>query len=68
MSSLSTARAPRWESLALPPPGFMPDGLTQHKLTRLLELRAVIDAMRCDREAQDPLLAWVTGREQPRNS
>ena len=41
----------------------MPDGLAQHKLTRLLELRAVIDALRCEREAQDPLLAWVISRD-----
>jgi hypothetical protein len=68
MSSLSTARAPRWDSLALPPSGFMPGGVTQHKLTRLLELRAVIDAMRCQQETHDPLLAWVTSQDRTANS
>jgi len=68
MSSLSTARAPRTEIAAFSPAGVMPDGLAQHKLTRLLELRAVIDAMRCEHERQDPLLAWVTARERAGNS
>ena len=63
MASLSTARAPRPVSWRSPRPGVMPDGLAQHKLNRLLELRAVIDALRCEREAQDPLLAWVSGAE-----
>jgi len=64
MSSLSTARAPRTEIAAFSPAGVMPDGLAQHKLTRLLELRAVIDAMRCTHERQDPLLAWLSSPDQ----
>ena len=46
------------------PPDIWPEGFAQHKLYRLLELRAVIDAMRCEGDAQDPLLAWVTAHEQ----
>jgi hypothetical protein len=30
-----------------------------------MELRAVIDALRCEHEVQDPLLAWITAHEQP---
>jgi hypothetical protein len=31
----------------------------QLRLDRLRELRAVIDTLRCEKESQDPLLAWV---------
>lgn len=68
MSSLSTAHAPRPDILALSQAGVMPDGLVQHKLTRLLELRAVIEAMRFEREARDPLLSWVSSRNRAENS
>ena len=34
------------------------------KLERLRELRAVIDTLRHECEAQDPLLAWVVDRER----
>lgn len=68
MSSLSTACAPRPDIVALSQAGVMPDGLVQHKLTRLLELRAIIDAMRFEREAQDPLLAWVRAQGRTGNS
>jgi len=64
MASLLFARRSHPELVAMSPAGAMPDGLAQHKLTRLLELRAVIDAMRSDRETQDPLLAWVTAQER----
>ena len=49
-------------------PGWLeswPEGYAQHKLSRLMELRAVIDALRCEHESQDPLLAWITAHEQP---
>jgi hypothetical protein len=62
MASQQTARAPRSDDAASPSQDFWPEGFTQHKLYRLLELRAVIDAMHYEREAPDPLLAWVTGR------
>jgi hypothetical protein len=34
------------------------------KLDRLRELRAAIDCLRSEREAQDPLLAWILEREK----
>ena len=40
-----------------------PDGLPRHKLDRLRELRAVIETLRCEREARDPLLTWIIERE-----
>jgi hypothetical protein len=43
--------------------GVEPPGLARHKLDRLRELRAVIDTLRCEREAKDPLLAWIIERE-----
>lgn len=54
------ARVTRLEYAPLPPADIWPEGFAQHKLYRLLELRAVIDAMRGEREARDPLLAWVS--------
>jgi hypothetical protein len=63
MASHTNARA-RPEHAPIPPPDLWPEGFAQHKLYRLLELRAVIDAMRCERQAQDPLLAWVTEHER----
>ena len=44
-----------------------PDGSARHKLDRLRELRAVIEALRCEREARDPLLSWLTERETVEN-
>ncbi len=43
----------------------------QHRLDRLLELRATIDALRTEQTSRDPLLAWVIEQEhseQPRGS
>ena len=40
------------------------DELEQLKLARLRELRSTIDALRSERESQDPLLAWAIGQEQ----
>ena len=68
MASLLNARQSRTELLSMSPAGVTSDGLAQHKLIRLLELRAVIDAMRCKHESQDPLLAWVPARERAGNS
>jgi hypothetical protein len=60
MASQSNARVTRPQHLPIPPPDLWPEGFAQHKLYRLLELRAVIDAMRCERETQDPLLSYVS--------
>jgi len=40
------------------------DGSPRQKLDRLRELRAVIETLRHEREAQDPLLVWVVERER----
>lgn len=43
----------------------------QHRLDRLLELRATIDALRNEQTSSDPLLAWVVEQERseyPRHS
>lgn len=37
--------------------------LEQLKLERLRELRSTIDALRVERESEDPLLAWAIGQE-----
>ena len=44
------------------PSGVAAEAIAQQKLTRLLELRAVIDSLRCEHEARDPLLSWVVAR------
>ena len=44
-----------------------PDGSPRLKLDRLRELRAVIETLRCEREAQDPLLAWIIEQERVDN-
>jgi hypothetical protein len=36
-----------------------PAELAQLKLDRLRELRSAIDALRCEQETRDPLLAWA---------
>lgn len=51
---------------------LMPRALTaaereQHRLDRLRELRATIDALRDEQVSRDPLLAWVI-RAEERNS
>lgn len=48
----------------------VPTTLEQHKLDRLRELRATIDALRQADSSQDPLLSWVVGQAQqpPRQS
>jgi hypothetical protein len=38
--------------------------LERHKLDRLRELRATIDALRQEKSSQDPLMAWVAGQPQ----
>lgn len=57
MASLSTV-------LAEPHNPLDPTG---HKLDRLLELRAVIDSLRREREFLDPLLTWIVERETTEN-
>lgn len=64
MASQFKNRSERLEDPSVPGQPAWPEGFTQHKLNRLLELRAVIDAMRSERETRDPLLAWVTAQER----
>jgi hypothetical protein len=64
MASQLNARVARSHQSAPLPTDIWPEGFTQHKLNRLLELRAVIGAMRGEREARDPLLAWVRTHER----
>ena len=40
-----------------------PAELEQHRLDRLLELRAVIETLRSEQVGKDPLLAWVIEQE-----
>jgi hypothetical protein len=68
MASLLSARVERAQRVAYSPCAIPSEALEQHKLNRLLELRAVIDAMRCEREARDPLLSWVKERERAENA
>jgi hypothetical protein len=63
MASQLNARVARIQHPLPPSPEIWPEGFAQHKLSRLLELRAVIDAMRSEHETRDPLLAWVTAHE-----
>ena len=62
MASQSSARIARYETPL--PSDAWPEGFAQHKLNRLLELRAVIDVMRGEGGAQDPLLAWAMADER----
>ncbi len=62
MASLSPARTA--SVVAFSPSGVIPGELAQFKLSRLRELRAVIDSLRCEREARDPLLSWVVEQEK----
>jgi hypothetical protein len=68
MTSLSSAHAAHAHPGAFTGAPDMFHGLAEHKLSRLLELRAVIDAMRSDRESRDPLLSWAVAREHTDNS
>jgi hypothetical protein len=68
MASQMNARVARIQHPLPAPPEIWPEGYAQHKLSRLMELRAVIDALRCEHESQDPLLAWIAAHEQPRVS
>jgi hypothetical protein len=62
MASLLPARAA--SLVAFSPSGDVPGELAQFKLSRLRELRAVVDSLRCEREARDPLLSWVVEQEK----
>ena len=64
MASQLNARIARSEYVPIPPPDLWPEGFAQHKLNRLLELRAVIDSMRGERATQ----AWVTAHEEAHGS
>ena len=63
MASQLNAGVARIQHPLPPTPEIWPEGFAQHKLYRLLELRAVIDAMRGEHETQDPLLAWVRAHQ-----
>jgi len=63
MASQLNARVARFQHPLPPLPEIWPEEFAQHKLYRLLELRAVIDAMRSEHESRDPLLAWATAHE-----
>ena len=41
-----------------------PAELEELKLERLRELRNTIDALRCERQIRDPLLAWAIDEER----
>ena len=43
-----------------------PAELEQHRLDRLLELRAVIESLRSEQAGKDPLLSWVIEQESTR--
>jgi hypothetical protein len=67
MASTITACAGRLSFGEFTAAGIEPPELARHKLDRLRELRAVIDTLRCEREARDPLLAWIVEREAIEN-
>jgi hypothetical protein len=60
MASFSSAYA---DSACLAHRGAGAEVMPQQKLTRLLELRAVIESLRCEHESRDPLLSWVIASE-----
>lgn len=64
MATQLKARLARIQHSMPPSPEIWPEGFAQHKLHRLLELRAVIDAMRGEHEAPDPLVACITAHER----
>jgi hypothetical protein len=61
MASQQASTATRLALVDLPPRVF-PEG--PNKLDRLRQLRAVIDSLRSEREACDPLIAWILEREK----
>jgi hypothetical protein len=64
MASQVNSRATRPEHMPNDSPAFWPEGFEQHKLNRLLELRAVIDAMRCAEATQDGLFTRIAACER----
>lgn len=63
MASFVESRVMRPTLVALSPSGLSPDAYAQHKLERLLELRAVIDSLRSEPETEDPLPSRVLAPE-----
>ena len=61
MASQQVSAAARF-ALVEPPPCVLPAGPS--KLDRLRQLRAVIDSLRSEYEAHDPLVAWILEREK----
>jgi hypothetical protein len=64
MASFVSASAQRHQQIEFSPAGLAGEAIAQHKLTRLFELRAVIDSLRCEHESRDPLLSWVIASEK----
>jgi hypothetical protein len=64
MASFAYARDDRYARTDSCSTGVAAEAIAQQKLTRLLELRAVIDSLRCEQEAGDPLLSWVLARDR----
>jgi hypothetical protein len=67
MANTTTAGAERFTFADCAAAGIDPPNLARHKLDRLRELRAVIDTLRCDHEARDPLLSFILERERQEN-
>ena len=61
MASQQASAAARF-ALVEPPRCVLPAGPS--KLDRLRQLRAVIDCLRSECEAHDPLIAWLLEREK----
>jgi hypothetical protein len=61
MASQQASAAARLALVELPP-CVLPAGPS--KLDRLRQLRAVIDSLRSECEAHDPLVAWILEREK----
>jgi len=64
MASFLPARPESPSRTAALAAGDAAEAIAQQKLTRLIELRAVIDSLRCEHESRDPLLSWVIATER----
>jgi hypothetical protein len=64
MASFVSGSAQRHQHIEFSPAGLAGEAIAQHKLTRLLELRAVIDSLRSEHESRDPLLSWAIAAEK----
>lgn len=64
MASFLSSRADLYSQIEIASAGVAAEAIAQQKLSRLLELRAVIDSLRCEHEARDPLLSSVIASER----